>query len=109
MPSEKDNILKFNQYMKSDKMQYIIYADMESAIKKIDGYANNPENSSTTKISELIPCGYSMSTVWGFNNIENKHTLYRGEDCMKKFYEFLRERGKNMIDFEKKKILPLTK
>ena len=30
MPSEKDGILEFNQYMKSDKMPYIIYADMES-------------------------------------------------------------------------------
>ena len=29
MPSEKNNILKFNQYMKSDKMSYIIYADIE--------------------------------------------------------------------------------
>ena len=28
MPSEKDNILEFNQYMKSDKMPYIIYADI---------------------------------------------------------------------------------
>ena len=26
-------------------MSYIIYADIESLIKKIDGYANNPENS----------------------------------------------------------------
>ena len=34
MPSEKDNILEFNQYMKSDKMSYIIYADMESLNKK---------------------------------------------------------------------------
>ena len=34
MPSEKDNILKFNQYIKSDKMQYIIYADIGSLIKK---------------------------------------------------------------------------
>ena len=30
MPSEKDNILEFNQYMMSDKMPYIIYADIES-------------------------------------------------------------------------------
>ena len=30
--SEKDNILEFNQYMKSDKMPYIIYADIESLI-----------------------------------------------------------------------------
>ena len=34
--------------MKSDKMPYIIHADIESAIKKIDRCANNPENSSTT-------------------------------------------------------------
>ena len=33
MPSENDNTLEFNQYMKSDKMLYIIYADTESLIK----------------------------------------------------------------------------
>ena len=48
---EKDNILEFNHYMKSDKMPYIIYVDIESIIKEIDGYANNPENSSTLKIA----------------------------------------------------------
>ena len=57
MPSEKNNILEFNQYMKSNKMPYIIYADMESLIKKIDGYANNPKNYSTTNIGEHFPCG----------------------------------------------------
>ena len=34
MPSEKDNILEFNHYMKSNKMPYIIYADVECLIKK---------------------------------------------------------------------------
>ena len=63
MPSEKDNILEFNQYMKSDKMPYIIYADIESLIRKINGCSNNPENSSATKIAEHIPCGYSISTI----------------------------------------------
>ena len=33
MPSENDSILEFNQYMKLDKMPYIIYVDMESLIK----------------------------------------------------------------------------
>ena len=27
------------------------------------------------KIGEHIPCGYLMSTIWGFDHIENKHTL----------------------------------
>ena len=46
--------VELNQYMNSNKMSYIIYADIKSLIKKIDGYigGNNPENSSTTKIGE---------------------------------------------------------
>ena len=36
--------------MKSDKMPCIIYAELEYLIKKINGCANNPENSSTTKL-----------------------------------------------------------
>ena len=74
MPLEKDKILEFNQYMKSDKMAYIIYADMGSLIRKIDECAYNPESSSTTKIGEHIPCGYSMSTIWAFDHFEQfKH------------------------------------
>ena len=63
LSSEKDIVLEFNQYMKSDKMSYIIYADIEFLIKKMYGYAKNPENSSTTKIGEHIYCQCSMSTV----------------------------------------------
>ena len=70
MPSEKNNILEFNQYMKLDKIPYISYADIESLMKIIDEYSNNTENSSTTKIGENIPAGQSMSTIWAFNNIE---------------------------------------
>ena len=35
MLSEKDNLLEFNQYLKSDKIQYIIYVDIEFLIKKL--------------------------------------------------------------------------
>ena len=50
-----------------------------------------------------------MSAIWAFYHIKNKHNLYREEGCMKRFCEFLREHTKNIIDFEKKKMLPLTK
>ena len=36
MPSAKDNTTEFNQYMKSNKIWYIIYANIESLIQKID-------------------------------------------------------------------------
>ena len=89
--------------MKSEKVPCIIYADIEPLIRKIDGCANDPENFSTTKIGEHIPCRYSMSTIRAFDHIENKHFLYRGKDCIENFCEPSREHTKNIIDFEKNK------
>ena len=54
MASEKDKTCKSNQYMTSDEMPYIIYADVESLNRKADGCADNPENSSAKKIGEHI-------------------------------------------------------
>ena len=50
-----------------------------------------------------------MSTIWGFDHIENKHTLYCGKDCMEKFCDSLKENAKNIIDFLKGRMLSLTK
>ena len=63
MPSQYTKILEFNQYQKFDKAPFIIYADFESIMEKIDGCKNNPENSSSTKISEHIASCFSMSPV----------------------------------------------
>ena len=55
------------------------------------------------KIGEQLSCEYSMSTIWAFDDIENKYTLYRGEDCMKKFCSSLREYATNVNIFLKTK------
>ena len=44
-----------------------------------------------------------MSRILSFRAIENKHDVCRGKDCMKKFFEFLRERAMKIINFKKKK------
>ena len=63
MPSEDTKILELNQYQKSNKAPFIIYADRECIIEKIDRCKNNPENPSTSKVSEHIPPVFSMSTI----------------------------------------------
>ena len=40
---------------------------------------------------EHVICGYLMATIWAFDNTENKYILYRGEDCMKMFWNSPRE------------------
>ena len=64
---------------------------------------------STSKIGEHVPCRCSISTKWAFDSVENKHNLYRGEDYMKRFSSSLRDHAANVINLEKKKMLPLTK
>ena len=45
-----------------------------------------------------------MSKKWlFFRSIENKHDLYRGKNCKKKFCEFLREDAMEITNFKKKK------
>ena len=103
MPSEDTKILELNLNQKPDKTPLIIYADLECLIEKIDGSKNNPENSYTTKVSEHIPSGFSMSTISLFKSIENMHYLYRVKDCMKKFCESLRDHAMKIINFKNNK------
>ena len=77
---------KHNQYLNSEKMPHIIYVNLVSLIKKIDGCANNQKNSSTKKISKRIPCG-----IWWFDHIKNIHILHCGKSYKKKFCKSLRE------------------
>ena len=62
MPEEDNEILKYNQVEKPKKVPFIIYADLESLLEKMNTCQNNPEKSSTTKINKHTPSGYSLFT-----------------------------------------------
>ena len=62
MPKEDHKILKYNQGEKSMKDSFIIYADLESLLEKMNTCHNNPEKSSTTKINKHLPSGYLVLT-----------------------------------------------
>ena len=109
MPSKDTKILEFNQYKKSNKAPFVIYADLECLIEKIDGCKNNLENSFTTKVGKHIPSGFSVSTICSFKGIENKLDVCRGEDCLKKFWECLIDHTMKVINFKKGKMKLSTK
>ena len=90
-------------------MSYLIYSDTESLIRKIDECANNPENSSTAKLGENIPCGYTMSRIWTFDHIENKTYFVSWKRLYEKVLWNFKGHAKNIICFGKKKMLTLTK
>ena len=95
-------ILKFDQYCKSAKTPFIVYADLTSLIEKVDGCKNNPGKLFMAKGSKHFISSFSMSTI-SFKEIEDKHDLYRDRDCMGKFCESLRKCSNNIIHFGKQK------
>ena len=109
MPEEDNKILKYNQGEKSMKIPFIIYADLESLLEKMNTCYNNPEKSSTTKINKHTLSGYSLFTHCLFDTTKNKLDYYIGKNDMKNFYSDLREHATKIINNEKKETIPLTK
>ena len=91
-----------------EKLPFVIYADLECLLEKMSTCINNPNESSTTKINKHTPSGCSIFTHCSFDKSKNKLNYYRGKDCMKKFSKDLREHASKIIDYEKKKMIPLT-
>ena len=108
MPAKDNNTIKYNHGQKSIKLPFAIYTDIECLLEKISTCINNPNESSTTKINKHTPSGYSIFTHCSFNESKNKLNYYRGEDCMKKFCKDLRTHANEIINYKKKKMIPLT-
>ena len=108
MPTKNNNIIKYNHGEKSMKLPFVIYADLECLLEKMSTFINNPNESSTTKIDKHTPLGYSIFTHCSLDKSKNKLNYYRGKDCMKKFPKDLREHVSKIINYEKKKMIPLT-
>ena len=67
---DKDNILKYNSGEKYMRVPFIMYVDMECLLENIGSCHNDPNKSSTIKINEHTPSGYSLLTYCSFDNIK---------------------------------------
>ena len=72
MPNEDNKVLKYNQGEKSMKFPFIIYADLECLLEKMNTCHNNLEKSSTTKINKHTSSGYLMKQKISLVMIEVK-------------------------------------
>ena len=94
--------------MKSDKMAYIIYADIESLIKKIDGCANNPEffNNRNWWAYSLWIFNVNKLGIWS----HRKQTYFiLRERLYKKVFYFFKKTRKKYNQFWKEKNVTINK
>ena len=109
MPEEDNKILKYNQREKYMKVPFIIHADLESLLEKMNTCHNNPEKSPTIKINKPTPSDYSLLTHCSFDTTKNKLDYYRGKICMRNFCQDLSEHVTKIINYEKKEMTQLKK
>ena len=108
MPDENNKILKYIPGDKSSKVPFIIYADLECLLQKINTCKNKLKKSYTEKKAKHKPSGYSLVTCCSFYKFKNERKHYRGKDCMEIFCKDLKDQAMKIINYEKKKIISLT-
>ena len=95
-----------NAFRSSHKTPSFIHLALKFLTKSIDECKNSFKNF-TLKVDEHISREFLMPSICIFDSIENKHNVYRGEYCIERFPEFLRENAMKIINFEKKKMITL--
>ena len=106
---EEDEKIKYLPGEKSLKAPFVVYADLECLLKTMQYCQNNPENSYREKKAKHKPSGYTWCSIYSFDDTKNKHYFYGGKDCTEKFCKDLKEPGTEIINFEEKEMIPLTK
>ena len=88
MPDKENNILKFNNYFKQQKVPFVIYADFEAITQKIHGCMKNDDKSFTEEYQKHIDCSYGYKVVCCYDNKFTKPVqIYRGIDAAYNFLE----------------------
>lgn len=82
---------------------FVAWIAAATIYQKVDACKKSSIKSSTVILGEHIPCGYSLSTIWVFDGIKTNYDVYRGRNCMKRFWKSLEEQAIVIINSQRKK------
>ena len=90
MPTSNNRIIKFVNHKNQLKAPWVIYADFESVLKKIEGPFKSTDKSFTHKSSIHEACGFCLRVVRS-DGFSPGLVFYRGPDCIQEFLKQLKE------------------
>ena len=105
MPKE-GTILKFKDYLRSEKVPFIVYADFECFIKPIQTCEPNPESSYTKQYQKHEPSSFCYYIkCFDDEAYPPKLVSYTGEDSAQKFEEMLEQDIRKIYKIQNKDII----
>ena len=102
----KGTFLKFKNFVHSEKVPFIVYADFESLIKSMDNCDPDPNKSYTKKYQKHDPISFSYY-IKCFKDSVSEPILrtYTGKDAMDVFINWLEEDVKAIANIEPKEMI----
>jgi len=95
MLKEGENKMAFKNYHKQMKAPYVVYADFECVLEKIDGCEPRPDKSFTVKTERHKPSGVSFIVVRSDGKLTGPFN-YRGPDAVYAFLTRLQKQEEEM-------------
>ena len=95
MLKEGENKMSFTNYHKQMKVPYVVYANFECVLEKIDGCEPAPDASFTVKTERHVPCGFSYIAVRSDGKLFGPFN-HRGRDAVYVFLMWLQNHEREM-------------
>ena len=87
---------KFQDRQNQFKATFIMYAEFEAIVKPTEGASSSPEESYTKVINDHISCGFHVNNKFAYGEAGNPMKLYRGEDCVKVFCDYISNEARRL-------------
>lgn len=87
LPTTDKSILKFKNFSKQLQIPFVIYADIETVLKKVDHPLGRSDNTKCYQKHEPYSVGYFLKC--SFDDSKSYYEHFRGEDCITKFIQKL--------------------
>ena len=107
---KKGSTVEFYNGQNQFKVPFMMYADFKAILNPVQGPSPDPSKPYTKEVNQHIPSGLCIYSNFAYGEVENPLRLYRGEDCVQKFCEYIKEEAKRLYHmFSEKPMDSLTK
>ena len=86
---EEGSLVKFHDGQYQFKVPFIMYTDFEVILDPIEEPCPSSKSSYTKVINQHIPSGFCVNSKFAYGKVENPLKLYRGEDCVEVFCNYI--------------------
>ena len=104
---KEGSFVEFHDGQNQFKVLFTMYSDFEAVLKPTNV---KPEKPCTKEFNQHIPSGFSVYSKFAYGKVENPFKLYRGEDCVEVFCDYVENKVKRLYHmFPEKPMKRLTR